>query len=343
MSPDLERLIRLQKLDLDAEARRRTLAELPAALQALDERINTRQQTLDAGKARLVENQAARRALDKDLAVVQGRLTKFKDQLMEVKTNKEYLAMQHEISMAQEGVRTFEDKILEIMVGADDLDGEIKAAEKALAEEKVKVNEERTARQKQATTMEAEIAELTTARAKVVGELTREAVALFEHVSRARKGHAMAEARDRHVPPVTCGCGPRSSTTSAAAIDSSSAKAARASSTSFPPNPHHRNRNKPPHQRDRALTRASVSLAGAANHSQEAAGARSFRTVGIEVREVRHRAEPREMNVRGIQAGGDQLIAVGRPTIESQTIAPLRIRREPRIRVKRCDGRRAGW
>ena len=198
MSPDLERLIRLQQLDLDAETRRKTLAELPAALQALDERINTRQLALDGAKARRDENQAARRALDKDLAVVQGRLTKFKDQLMEVKTNKEYLAMQHEISMAQDGVRNFEDKILEVMMAADDLDGEIKAAEKALAEEKTKVNEERATRQQTAGKMEGEIAELSKARAKVVSEMSREAVALFEHVSRARKGHAVAEARDGH-------------------------------------------------------------------------------------------------------------------------------------------------
>jgi uncharacterized protein len=198
MSPDLERLIRLQQLDMDAEKRRRTLVDLPAALQALDERINARQSTLDAAKARLAENQAARRALDKDLAVVQGRLTKFKDQLMEVKTNKEYLAMQHEISMAQDGVRGFEDKILECLVAADDLDAEIKAADKALAEEKTKVNEERTTRQQQASKMEGEIAELTSARAKIVAELTREAIALFDHVSRARKGHAMAEAVGGH-------------------------------------------------------------------------------------------------------------------------------------------------
>jgi uncharacterized protein len=198
MSPDLERLIRLQQLDMDTDARRRTLADLPAALQALDDRINTRQATLDAAKARLAENQAARRALDKDLAVVQGRLTKFKDQLMEVKTNKEYLAMQHEISMAQDGVRTFEDKILEGLVAADDLDAEIKAADKALAEEKAKVTEERTARQQQAAKMQGEIGELASARGKIVGELSREAVALFEHVSRARKGQAVAEARDGH-------------------------------------------------------------------------------------------------------------------------------------------------
>jgi uncharacterized protein len=198
MSPDLERLIRLQQLDLDAETRRRTLAELPAALQALDERLTMRQQAVDAAKARLAENQTAKRALDKDLAVVQGRLTKFKDQLMEVKTNKEYLAMQHEISMAQDGVRTFEDKILEGLMAADEIDSDIKAAEKALAEEKAKVNEERTARQQQAGTMEKEIAELTAARAKVVAEMTRETVALFESVSKARKGHAVAEARDGH-------------------------------------------------------------------------------------------------------------------------------------------------
>lgn len=198
MSPDLERLIRLQQLELDADTRRRTLADLPAALQALDERITTRQQALDASKARLADNQSAKRAIEKDLAVVQGRLTKFKDQLMEVKTNKEYLAMQHEISMAQDGVRTFEDKILEGLMAADEIDGEIKAAEKALAEEKTKVNEERSTRQQQASKMEGEIAELSSARAKVVSEMTREAVALFEHVSRARKGHAVAEARDGH-------------------------------------------------------------------------------------------------------------------------------------------------
>ena len=44
------------------------------------------------------------------------------------------------------------------------------------------------------------------------------------------------------------------------------------------------------------------------------------------------------MDVRGIQAGGDQLIAVGRPAIESQAIVAIRIRREPRIGVERRAG-----
>lgn len=198
MSPDLERLIRLQQLDNEVEARRRSLAELPNLLQALDVRIEARQAAVDAAKAKLAENQTARRALDKDLAVVQGRLTRFKDQLMEVKTNKEYTAMQHEIATAQEGVRLFEDQILERLVQADDIDGELKAAETALTDERKLVAEERTTRQQAATRMERETEELSRGRAQIVGEMSREAIALFEHVARSRKSSSVAEARDGH-------------------------------------------------------------------------------------------------------------------------------------------------
>ena len=74
---------------------------------------------VDAVKARLKDNQEARRALDKDVAVYQGRLTKFKDQLSLVKTNKEYQAMQHEIATAQSDLGAVEEKVLERMLEAD--------------------------------------------------------------------------------------------------------------------------------------------------------------------------------------------------------------------------------
>ena len=60
-------------------------------------------------KARQAANQTDRRALEKDLAAVQTRLSRYKDQLMEVKTNREYHAMQHEIETAQGEVKRVED------------------------------------------------------------------------------------------------------------------------------------------------------------------------------------------------------------------------------------------
>ena len=74
-----------------------------------------------AAKAQLADSQNARRAIEKDVAVHQGRLSKFREQAMAVKTNQEYHAIQHEIAFAESQVKTLEDKILEHMLEADDL------------------------------------------------------------------------------------------------------------------------------------------------------------------------------------------------------------------------------
>jgi predicted nucleic acid-binding Zn-ribbon protein len=198
MSPDLERLIQLQQLDQEIEVRRKALADLPIALAALDARVAAKQEGLTTAKQKLTDNQAARRNLDKDLAVIQGRLTKFKDQLMEVKTNKEYTAVQHEISMAQDSVRGFEDQILELLVQADELDAGVKAADGALSKEKGEVAKERAAREQATSAMGGEIETLLQQRGGVVSEMSREILALFEHVSRKHRGSVVAEARDGH-------------------------------------------------------------------------------------------------------------------------------------------------
>jgi predicted nucleic acid-binding Zn-ribbon protein len=198
MSPDLERIIRLQQIDQEIDSRRKALADLPAALAAFDARVAARQADLNAAKQRQTDNQGARRALEKDLAVVQGRLTKFKDQLMEVKTNKEYTAMQHEIASAQDSVRGFEDQILELLVGADELDTAVKSTDAALGQERAQVAKERTAREQGTSAMGPEIEALLQRRALVVAEMSRDALALFDHVSRSRKGSVVAETRDGH-------------------------------------------------------------------------------------------------------------------------------------------------
>lgn len=198
MSPDLEHLVRLQQLDSDAETRRHTLADHPRIFQALDARITAGEAAVAAAKSALAENQAARRALEKDLSVVQGRLTRYKDQLNEVKTNKEYTAMQHEIATAEEGVRGFEDQILELLVQQDEMTGRITSAEEALTAERKAVGAERTKYEAEATRLQKEIADLQAAREAERQKLPPEALRLFDMVSKGRKGSAVAEVREGH-------------------------------------------------------------------------------------------------------------------------------------------------
>lgn len=198
MLPDLEHLIRLQRLD-DATARaRQAVTDLPALIDALDACLAEKEQDLAAARSRLDESQKSRRDLEKQLATVQTRLSRYKDQLMEVKTNKEYQAMQHEIATAEREVRSTEDRILDRMEEAEAVAKEVKAVEAALAAERVAVNVEKQQLEGQRVAMEDQIAHAADERQVIVALISPEALAIFESVSPKRNGVAVVEARDGH-------------------------------------------------------------------------------------------------------------------------------------------------
>ena len=196
MNSDLERLIALQQIDSAADAARRRLAEGPDREKALDARLDGARQRVAAAKEQLTQNQHARRDLEKEVAVHQGRLSKFRDQLMAVKTNVEYQAMQKEMTFAQGEVKTIEDKVLERMLEADELTAIVKRAEAELAAEQKAVDADRRAMQAEQTELQATIDRITGERVAVVGALDKQVLATFEQVSRKRNGVAVAEARD---------------------------------------------------------------------------------------------------------------------------------------------------
>lgn len=196
MNPDLQHLIRLQYLDTEIDAARRRIAEIPGVQQALDERLAGQTAAVDAVKQRLVASQTARREIEKDVAAIQTRLSKYKDQLMEVKTNKEYQAMQKEIATADAAVRSQEDRILERMEEAETLARELKASEAELKRQQAEIAAERKALDAEAAALEQTADERSSARGELSKQLSPAALRLFEHVSKQRKGLAVAEVRD---------------------------------------------------------------------------------------------------------------------------------------------------
>lgn len=175
---------------------RRRIAEIPALQEAMAARLSERQAAVTAARERLADNQSARRDIEKDVAAVQARLSRYKDQLMEVKTNKEYQAMQHEIASAQDAIRAHEDRILEQMEEAEGFAAALKTAEAELKQQEAAISAERTVLDAEAVALEAQADEKQAARASVAANISAPALRLFEHVARQRKGQALAEARD---------------------------------------------------------------------------------------------------------------------------------------------------
>ena len=198
MNADLERLIALQRLDSAAHDAERRLAEEPDREKALDARLDAARERVAAAKERLADNQTARREHEKNVAVHQGRLSKFREQAMAVKTNQEYHAIQNEIEFAQTEIKDARGQDPRADARSRRADGRAsRRAEAELAAEQKKVDADRKA-------MAAEIAELQGV-ARAPSRRTRRGRRLADPagaghrssaIAQRRNGVAVAEARD---------------------------------------------------------------------------------------------------------------------------------------------------
>ncbi|HEX4346443.1 MAG TPA: C4-type zinc ribbon domain-containing protein [Vicinamibacterales bacterium] len=196
MNQDLERLISLQRLDSAGHAAEKRLAEDPDRQKAFDARLDAAKAAVAAAKEHLSESQTARRAIEKEVSVHQGRLSKFNEQAMAVKTNQEYHAIQHEIAFAKNEIKTLEDKILENMMEGDELAALVKKAEAALAAEQKAVDAERKALASELEGHTASLAKVKAERVEVAKSISPNVLSMFELVSSRRGGVGLAEAQN---------------------------------------------------------------------------------------------------------------------------------------------------
>ena len=196
MHADLERVIALQNLDTAAAEARRKLAEGPERDRTFDTRLADAKQRVADAKAKMAANTEARRAIEKEVAVHQGRLSKYRDQAMAVKTNQEYHAIQHEMAHAQGEIKKHEDAILERMLEADEVTAAIKAAEADLASQQKAIDAERTRMKVEDAERQKALEKLVADRAALIAQIDKQVLSTYERVATNRQGIAVADAHD---------------------------------------------------------------------------------------------------------------------------------------------------
>jgi predicted nucleic acid-binding Zn-ribbon protein len=115
---------------------------------------------------------------------------------MEVKTNKEYQAMQKEMSVAEQEISDLETRMLERMEEADGLALELKQAEAALKTAQAEITRDRQELEGERGRMDDDLRRTSEERAQLVAQVPRDALAIFDRIAHGRRGLAMAEARD---------------------------------------------------------------------------------------------------------------------------------------------------
>jgi len=196
MNQDLKQLIRLQAIDLAIQELRTRIDKFPGISKALDEKLRSAQAALESAKERAKSNQGSRKKLESEISSIESKISKYRDQMMAVKTNDEYRALQHEIEHAQNAIRKIEDDILNLMMDAESSQGDIKAAETRLKEDQQKVDQERKQLTEQnhhdLSALESYLKE----RKGIETAISSELLPRYERVRKARGGIAVAAARN---------------------------------------------------------------------------------------------------------------------------------------------------
>ncbi len=192
MNADLQRLIELQQLDTEIRDLVAEIESLPQEIARIECGLNEHIQRVEADQHALAENQTSRRKREGDIQAFRDKISHFKDQSMQVKTNEQYKAMMHEIEYHEEEIRKLEDQILGEMEESEALEQRLRAAEKHLAVEKLEVGkqiEQARARKKED---EGNLEVFNRRRAGLTEAITPEIYASYERVTKYRKGLAVS-------------------------------------------------------------------------------------------------------------------------------------------------------
>jgi predicted nucleic acid-binding Zn-ribbon protein len=200
MNSNLQNLIELQKLDDVIRELSAEVASLPRRIAEIESTLSSHIKQVEADKHALAENQKSRRRREGEIAALRDKISHFKDQSLQVKTNEQYKALLHEVEYHESQIRQIEDQILGEMIESENLDKRVREAEARLAVERKRAGEEIAVAEQRRREDDQKLEQLRSVRQGIVSQITLEVYETYERISKGRKGVAVVVALDE-----TCG------------------------------------------------------------------------------------------------------------------------------------------
>ncbi len=196
MNPDLRNLINLQDIDQKIINFRKQISEIPDKTRAYQAEFQQLTKAHNEKVALGQELAKQRRARESDVEMMRTKLARLKGQLMTVKTNKEYTAMLHEIQAAEDHIRAAEDGILDIMERMEAMESKLAQKDKELKAKEAELREQITKSEMAVPALEADVSKLCEQKIALESCIGAELLGRYRRIAEARKGIALAEAKD---------------------------------------------------------------------------------------------------------------------------------------------------
>ena len=195
MLPDIEKLLELQTADNEIRKLRDEVAALPKRVAVIEQKLAGTKAHLEKVRASAKGDEANRKKFEANIKDLQGKISKYRDQSLDVKTNDQYKALLHEIQFAEQEIRLNEDRILEVMVNVDAREKEVKAAEAELKAETAEIEKEKEEARKVTAEDQKKLSEWNAKRDALRHAISEDTLRHYERVLKFR-GTGLAEVRD---------------------------------------------------------------------------------------------------------------------------------------------------
>ena len=195
MLPDIENLLKLQDADKEIRRLQDEVAELPKRVAAIELKLAGTKAQLEKAQASVKADESSRRKYETAISDLRGKISKYRDQSLDVKTNDQYKALLHEIQFAEQEIAANEDKILELMVNADARDKEVKAAQAEMKAETAEIEKEKEEARQRTAEDEKQLTDWRGKRDQLRTGINEDLLRHYERVSKFR-GSGISEVMD---------------------------------------------------------------------------------------------------------------------------------------------------
>ena len=188
MQESLITLFQLQQIDHSLRELEQLKVVIPDQIEALRVRESEADKKLEVCQSNLETLRKDHRQKDRDLQAAQEQFKKFQGQLLSVKTNREYDAMQHEIAVSKVHAGEHEEAILRLMEAIDTAQNELDQTVAAAEAVKEQIAVERATLQEKLAAVDGEVAVKLDERKRKLMHIDVRVVKTYDRI---RKGHTI--------------------------------------------------------------------------------------------------------------------------------------------------------
>lgn len=195
MLPDIEKLFELQIADKEIRQLKDEIAALPKRVATIEAKLAGTKAQLERARAAAKADEANKKKFEAAIQDLQSKISKYRDQSLDVKTNDQYKALLHEIQFAEQEIRINEDRILEVMMNVEVREKDVKAAEAELRAETAEIEKEKSEARRVTAEDEKKLTEWNAKRDGLRQGISEDLLRHYERVMKFR-GSGLAEVRD---------------------------------------------------------------------------------------------------------------------------------------------------